>query len=750
MISLRQSAPFSLSTLVLFFILLGTSLYGALGGLIFDRMETVRDEIQRKNVQSARKELSTAVQELLTRARVAAQELARWDEANQQLFDPEFYPYWKENRMRSHRRFSEFIVAAELYDKNGRALSGKVMKPMPPSIAAQDLGLFLKQISGRDYLFAVETAPSWQPNGSFPGYAMISLDFRAALLVTNQFRYVNPATLDVDLRDNQRLAAAEILPNLKFSPTPNPEGEALKTLMVNHIVRVAGLAAVLWLLLYLLLVVFVATPLQKLSRYIDHLRGVGSATSLVSPLIGNMWIKELEKVRQSLNDYQSRLEEVHDSLDRKNRELWEMAHHDPLTGSLNRRAFDDDCKRIFAITEGQRVDVSLVLIDCDHFKAINDTYGHDIGDRVLRTIASTVQQTLRKGDRLYRLGGDEFAVLFLDKGQDHPETAAWRLLESVDRYDYAKLGIREPVRISIGVAHAMGTDVGALKALYRHADVAMYHAKRPGGRNIIVYHDALLDDNTHSLLSNRVAHGVYEAIDSGKYLEMHYQPIVALPQQTVAFFEALARVRIGQSLLMPESILPVVERRHVEAKFDSAVLDCILKDLESGMLPAGVGVTINLAGASIIDARILDKLWTFKPYLETHRFLLEVTETSVITQLQLASERLDRLRRQGFLVALDDFGSGYSSLRYLANMPVDIVKFDISLIHTLCNQSAEAEMMKQLVSLIRRPGYELIAEGIETEEMLSYVTELDFSYAQGNLLGRPEPLPFSELTSNLG
>jgi EAL domain-containing protein (putative c-di-GMP-specific phosphodiesterase class I) len=157
-------------------------------------------------------------------------------------------------------------------------------------------------------------------------------------------------------------------------------------------------------------------------------------------------------------------------------------------------------------------------------------------------------------------------------------------------------------------------------------------------------------------------------------------------------------------------------------------------------------VSINVSGPGIVNGRILDKLMQFEPLLAHYKLVLEVTETSLISQITQASANLHQLRQAGFVVALDDFGSGYSSLRYLTSMPVDLVKFDISMVRALEAKGRQSLFVEDLARMIKDAGYKLVAEGIESETLLRRVTELGFSHAQGFHLGRPAPLAASGMT----
>jgi diguanylate cyclase (GGDEF)-like protein len=247
---------------------------------------------------------------------------------------------------------------------------------------------------------------------------------------------------------------------------------------------------------------------------------------------GMLAVTELENVRQSLNDYQQQLDDMHVSLAHKNQELWTLAHHDPLTGIFNRRAFDDDWRAMHRTPGDSRLGVAFLLFDCDHFKAINDTYGHQVGDQVIQGLTESLHGALRARDRLYRLGGDEFATILFSSDIGHARQVAERCAEHVLRHDFIAYGVKEPVRVSIGIAYLDETCDDALQRLHRQADVAMYHAKRPGQGKIAVYTPEM-GEGHEALVSNAETSAVYEAMADPERLEMHYQPVLALSSSRI-------------------------------------------------------------------------------------------------------------------------------------------------------------------------------------------------------------------------
>jgi EAL domain-containing protein (putative c-di-GMP-specific phosphodiesterase class I) len=260
-----------------------------------------------------------------------------------------------------------------------------------------------------------------------------------------------------------------------------------------------------------------------------------------------------------------------------------------------------------------------------------------------------------------------------------------------------------------------------------------------------------LAQDSEGLYSSWVNSAVYDAVIYGSGLTMFYQPIANLDDGEVCHYEALVRIEKDGEMIQPSNIFPVVEARRLEVEMDRAVLRQVLADLRAGKLQPGTGVSINLSGPSVIHDQVCSWLAEFESLLKDYRIMIEVTETALITQIGLANENLSRLRQQGFEIALDDFGSGYSSVRYLASMPVDVVKFDISLIHGLSDK-VQGNMVTHLAQMILESGHQLVAEGIEDMATLEAARAAGFVRGQGYLMGRPAEragrsrIPFDNVT----
>ena len=478
-------------------------------------------------------------------------------------------------------------------------------------------------------------------------------------------------------------------------------------------------------------------PLRKLSLQIDMMRHGNPV--LDAELAKPMQLEELENVRRSLHHYQQQLRELHGTLENQNKEFHSQARHDVLTRCHNRRAYEEDWAQLKQSVVATPRNIAYLIFDCDRFKTINDTYGHATGDRVLVTIADALVMALRANDRLYRLGGDEFATLLAQTTPAQARQVAQRCQMLIEAASFPELGVAEPVSVSIGIAYSAAENNAQIAALPKQADIAMYSAKQPGHNKIALYNKET-DAAADTMFASRESSALYQALASPGMIQMHYQPVVSLETNQVDYYEALARIQWRGELMMPSAFLPVVNSRRLEAEFDLAVLMQIDTDLASGLLPEGCGVSINLSAQSLPRAEIVSQLLELSRYSEAHPLILEITETSLITQMIEARTYLDLLRASHYRIAMDDFGTGYSPMRYLVDLPVDIIKFDISLIKKLEENDRAGRVVADFARMMADAGYDLVAEGVENEVILKRVKALGFFHVQGYLLGRPQPL----------
>ncbi len=414
-----------------------------------------------------------------------------------------------------------------------------------------------------------------------------------------------------------------------------------------------------------------------------------------------------------------------------------QALHDPLTGLANRRLLRDRLEQALQRDRREHEGLTLVLLDLDRFKDINDTLGHDAGDEVLRIVASRLLASTRDQDTVARLGGDEFVVLL--PGVTNAAAAAAAAAALRDR-------LAEPVQaggLTLEIRASLGATVSPLQgdrssSLLRNADVAMYHAKETAA-GYSVYnaeHDAnrlgrltLLSDLRRAFSSNE--------------LFLHYQPKIDLQSGAVSGLEALVRWRHPhQGVLSPHRFVPLAERNGLAEHLTFAVLDLALTQLRA-WLDRGVTVpvAVNISPEMLHHANLADLV---RQRLEAARVSpellhLEVTETAVMRDPEVAASVIAQLRDAGLLIALDDFGTGYSSLEFLRRVPVQELKIDRAFIAQMLVNPRDASIVHSVIELGHSLDMRVVAEGIETHEIRQQLTDFGCDEGQGFLLGMPVP-----------
>lgn len=734
---LRHFLPLPIAAYLIGFFTISLLLFALIGNWMLLQMDKVTSAAEASRQQSAEQEMQEAIETVLTTSRDLGAELATWDETYQQLRDNTYYEYWRNTRALQTSRTPHFVTDVDIYDQKGEILQSRSASSMPTHTPTPMR--FLRIEGGSPYLYHFTPVTEKGNTGSVIGYLGMRIDFAHALLDLNRFIHANIDGLEFLAPNQTPIATDEILLHLQFAPRDLGETSQLESVMLTTLYGFAVLAVVLIITSYFLTSSLLHAPLRNLAQYIEDLRR-GRGDIGMTRQGGALCVREFDVLRSSIINYQHELEEMHSHLDQKNKELWRLAHHDALTGVANRRAYDEDWMRLQELVRGQRISLSVVLIDCDHFKAINDTYGHDVGDRVIRVIADCLKQSLREGDHLYRLGGDEFAMHLLNTDTEQSRTLAQRCQERLKQFDFKALGIKEPIRFSIGIATADGRHPHELSQLHKQADIAMYQAKRPTSNKIAVYHDGMAS-NGEALLSNRYITAVYQAIEKDRGIELHYQPVVSAEDPAQGFYEILVRLRDERGIIMPINIFPVVESEGLAVEFDYAVFRRIAEELEQGNIPRGSCVSLNIDGSTLMHDDFIQQVSKLKHYISPgcRCIILEITENALISEIEEGSRKLKHLREAGFTIALDDFGSGYSSLRYLANMPVDIIKLDIGMVRDLEGDPSQRIITEHIAHMVRGAGYQLVAEGIESEALLQRVLELGFTHAQGFLFDRALP-----------
>lgn len=414
-----------------------------------------------------------------------------------------------------------------------------------------------------------------------------------------------------------------------------------------------------------------------------------------------------------------------------------LAEHDVLTGLFNRGRFQEELERAISYAERFGEEGSLMFIDLDQFKYINDTLGHHAGDEFLCTTARRLSASIRKVDVLGRLGGDEFGIILPNTSQFDAEQVAEHLMRSLANNFAADP--ETPITASIGIVTfpTHGTLPSNLLAL---ADAAMYSAKDKGRNTYHVYSDT--DAQLKSMHAKiQWEQRIRSALENNLFV-LHFQPIFRLHDRVVTHYEVLLRMDDGNGgLIPPSAFLGVAERFGMIRDIDEWVLrHAIAIQAESCLVRAPICLAINLSGRHIGNPTILEwiKQYISQSGADPNMLIFEITETAAMENITQAKRFTDVLQAIGCRIAIDDFGVGFSSFNYLKQLPVDIIKLDGSFIRHLANDKFDRVFVEAMSAMSRGLGISCIAEFVESEAIIHVLKTLQVEMGQGFHLARPD------------
>ncbi len=419
-------------------------------------------------------------------------------------------------------------------------------------------------------------------------------------------------------------------------------------------------------------------------------------------------------------------------------DLAHLAFHDALTGLANRALFQDRINQALARSERNERYVAVLFLDLDNFKTINDSLGHSAGDELLQGVAATLVGSLRKSDTAARLGGDEFALLIENaRNREEVMTLARRLIRTL-RQPVVVAGQEISTTVSMGVT--FGVRGHTSDQLLRNADLAMYLAKAQGKDRIEEFQDEMHVAVVQRLeLENDLRRAVLS-----EELRVHYQPIIDLVSGDIVGFEALVRWQHPtQGLLQPLSFIPFAEEIGFIHNIDRFVLTEACTQARRwqsmGLAPAELLMSVNLSAREIADSSIRDSvsLSLLETGFEPTHLILEITESALMRDLDATIRNLQSLKSLGLSIAVDDFGTGFSSFSHLEQLPIDILKVDRSFVANITALNGRPSLAPAIVQLAHSLGLTTIAEGVESQDQVTPLRNLECRLAQGYHLGMP-------------
>jgi diguanylate cyclase (GGDEF)-like protein/PAS domain S-box-containing protein len=427
------------------------------------------------------------------------------------------------------------------------------------------------------------------------------------------------------------------------------------------------------------------------------------------------------------------------------RQMTYQASHDALTGLVNRREFERRLQEALDSAQTGDAGHALCYLDLDHFKVVNDTCGHTAGDNMLREIASLIKDTVRDSDTVGRIGGDEFALLLAGCPLEKARQIADNVVRSVNDFRFVWKDKIFNVGVSIGLVE-IGRDSGTIEDIMNSADSACYVAKKQGGLHVHVY-SAREEANARHSGEIQWLLKLQGALRDNKF-ELYYQPIVharagGMSGPALEVFVRLAGEG-GQPAAPPAEFIRAAERYRLMPHVDRWVVQAVLSALGRGglKLPPGRSVAINIAGQTLGDAEFLEFVVDCFDHTGANPgdICFEVTEASVVANLDHAQRFLGVLHGMGCEFALDNFGRGLSSFSTLKTLPMDYLKIDGSFIKNLAGDAVNQAMVAAMIELSRSLNFRVVAEHVEDQWALDTVTGMGIDFVQGFMVGRPQPL----------
>jgi diguanylate cyclase (GGDEF)-like protein len=449
---------------------------------------------------------------------------------------------------------------------------------------------------------------------------------------------------------------------------------------------------------------------------------------------------EFSLLAREFNNMSDRLEETLSKYETINAKLQHDIYHDSLTGLANRVCILQQLEaEIEHKKENNNYLFAVLFLDCDRFKIINDSLGHDAGDQVLITIAQRLKSCIRKEDIAARLGGDEFVILLKNIIDiEQVSKIAERILTYISKPLFLK-NKQLVITTSIGVVISKN-EYKNPDGLLRDADITMYHAKQQGKAQYAIFQPIMHKQALERLdIETSLRKGL-----QNKEFHLYYQPIVCLQTSEIIGFEALLRWHHPtQGWMSPGTFIPIAEETGLIIPLGEWVLQeachqiTVWQSHFNFLKP--LKISVNISSHQIAQSDFVEQVKTIleTTHLKSSQLNLEITETVLMNNIETACFKLQCLQRLGVKISIDDFGTGYSSLNYLQQLPIDVLKIDRSFVARLQSNSSDFQIIEAIIKLGNTLGMKTLAEGIETIEQSTLIKALGVDYGQGFLFSKP-------------
>jgi len=413
------------------------------------------------------------------------------------------------------------------------------------------------------------------------------------------------------------------------------------------------------------------------------------------------------------------------------------ATRDPLTGLFSQRVFRDLLEYEVKRANRHKYEFGVLVIDCDNFKPINDTYGHSFGDEFLKSFADLLEESKRDEDILSRYGGDEFTIILPESSEGESYTVAKRILENVEKFELrAPDGTLTSMTVSIGLAQ-YPDHATVDKDLFDIADSMMYKAKYEGKNSVRFPNETDIEEIHQKMEDQSII--VLDAIKHEKIIP-HFQPIMNTHTNEIEINELLMRIEVDGNIISAGKFIETAESLGIVHQMDYMVIEAAFKKIKEvnykGLL------FINLSPKALMIGEFINKIvhLTTQYDIDRDQIVFEITERETVKSFSLLEKFVQNLKIEGFSFAIDDFGSGFSSFHYIKRFPIDYIKIDGDFIVNINKDKKDLAFVKSIVSLAKELEVKVVAEFVEDEEVLQFLKDINIDYAQGYFIGKPSKL----------
>jgi diguanylate cyclase (GGDEF)-like protein len=440
-------------------------------------------------------------------------------------------------------------------------------------------------------------------------------------------------------------------------------------------------------------------------------------------------IEEFESIRHSLDVTFRRLK-------KEQKELFNLSTKDPLSGLYNRFSLTEKINWLISKNRRDKKRFALLFLDLDNFKNINDSKGHEFGDKVLKHIAEVLLSCVRDNDIVSRLGGDEFVVILPDLKDEKTIIEVIHRIQKMLAQPVTFENYKYTITCSIGVT-IYPKDGKSVTELLKNADIAMYKSKELGKNNFHFFTENLNQQLQEKIKIQRM---MVNALENG-YFQLYYQPKVDIKSNKIVGCEALIRlIDPREGLIPPDKFIPVAEENNFIIPLGDWVIQQAVKQLNIWKESEyqDIKISINISGIQFKEKNFFEKLKNETQSIERSRLDLELTESILMDNFDEKIEIIHQLKALGFTLSLDDFGTGYSSLSYLKKIPFNTLKIDKSFIDDI-EDSKEQTFVNMIVKIAKELKLEVVAEGVEDAYQLQYLTQIECEQYQGYFCSKPLP-----------